>query len=229
MRTLEQLRERMVTTQIEARGVRDPLVLAAMRSIPRELFVAKELRDKAYEDRPLPIGQQQTISQPYIVAFMLEALLLKGGGKALEVGAGSGYAAAVLSKIADEVFTIERVAQLAVRAAENLASAGCNNVHVRHADGTEGWANEQPFDAILVSAGAPSIPQSLMRQLKVGGNMVVPVGDDRRGQELIRVTRINEAEYDHEKMANVRFVPLIGKEGWDIDENYWETNSPRLV
>lgn len=229
MASFDQKRKELVKRQIEARGVRDPLVLKAMRAVAREAFVPKSLRDEAYDDTPLPIGEGQTISQPYIVAYMLEALALRGGEKVLEIGAGSGYAAAVLSQIAREVFTIERIGQLAKMAAENLAEAGCDNVHVRHADGTEGWADEAPFDAILVSAGAPSLPKSLMNQLKVGGHMVVPVGSDPRSQELIRVTRVAEAEFDREDIADVRFVPLIGKEGWESEDNDWKTRSPRIV
>jgi protein-L-isoaspartate(D-aspartate) O-methyltransferase len=161
MATMEQRRDRLVTRQVEARGVRDPLVLAAMKAVRRELFVPKDLRAEAYDDTPLPIGSGQTISQPYIVAFMIEALALRGGEKVLEIGAGSGYAAAVLSEIASEVFTIERIGQLA---AGNLAKAGCDNVHVRHADGTERRSDVAPFDAILVSAGAPDVPTSQSRR-----------------------------------------------------------------
>jgi protein-L-isoaspartate(D-aspartate) O-methyltransferase len=160
---------------------------------------------------------------------MIEALQLRGGEKVLEIGAGSGYAAAVLAEIAGAVFTIERIAQLAEQAARNLESAGCNNVHVRHADGTEGWADEAPFDAILVSAGAPDIPRSLLYQVKAGGRIVIPVGRDQRAQELIRITRVNESEFTQEDIADVRFVPLIGKEGWESEESDWQTRSPRVV
>lgn len=229
MASMRKLREQLVSRQVEARGVRDPRVLAAMREVRRELFVPKDLRDKAYQDTPLPIGVGQTISQPYIVAFMIESLSLRGGERVLEIGAGSGYAAAVLSKIAGVVFTIERIGQLAEQAARNLADAGCDNVHVRHADGTEGWAEEAPFDAILVSAGAPDVPKSLMRQLVIGGHMVVPVGSDPRSQELIRIARAGEDEFEREDIADVRFVPLIGKEGWESEDSDWQTTSPRVV
>ena len=158
---------------------------------------------------------------------MIEALALRGGEKVLEIGAGSGYAAAILSKIARKVFTIERIARLAEMAAANLASAGCDNVHVRHGDGTEGWNDEAPFDAILVSAGAPEAPKSLLRQLRIGARMVVPVGRDRWSQELIRITRVSDDEYAHEDIADVRFVPLIGKEGWAGENN--ELNRPGFV
>ena len=222
-------RNRFVHDQVESRGVRDAPVLSAMRSVRRELFVPKEHHGEAYDDTPLPIGSGQTISQPYIVALMIEALLLRGGEKVLEIGTGSGYAAAVLSEIAREVFTVERIGQLAEHAAENLSTAGCENVHVRHADGTEGWSDEAPFDAILVSAGGPSVPKALMHQLAIGGRMVVPVGRDQRAQELIRVTRINADEFEQEDLADVRFVPLIGKQGWDSTDDEWQTKPPRVV
>jgi len=226
---MKQMREGFVARQIEARGVRDPAVLEATRAVQRELFVPKDLQKNAYDDTPLPIGSGQTISQPYIVAFMIEALALRGGEKVLEIGAGSGYAAAVLAQIARSVFTIERIGQLAQRAARNLATAGCDNVYVRHADGTEGWSEEAPFDAILVSAGAPDVPKSLMRQLRIGGHMVVPIGSDPRSQELIRITRIDEDEFEREDIADVRFVPLIGKEGWESAADDWQTKPPRVV
>ena len=208
------LRERLVREQVAARGVEDLLVLTAMGRVRRELFVPKSLRDDAYKDRPLPIGADQTISQPYIVAFMIEALGLKGGEKVLEIGAGSGYAAAVLAEIAGDVFTIERIGRLAKIAAANLKASGHSRVHVRHADGTEGWGAEAPFDAILVSAGAPDVPKSLMSQLAVGGHLVVPVGSAQRAQKLLRITRAGEDKYEREYLADVRFVPLVGKEGW---------------
>ena len=204
----------MVEQSIAARGVRDELVLEAMRKVPRELFLPEKLREFAYDNSPLPIADEQTISQPYIVAFMAEALLLKGDEEVLEIGAGSGYAAAVLSEIAAQVYTVERVGRLARTAAETLAELGYDNVHVRHGDGTRGWPEYAPYDAIVVAAGGPQVPESLKSQLKVGGRLVMPVGSDQLVQELVRVTRVTETEYQSEDIADVRFVPLIGAEGW---------------
>ena len=203
------LRAEMVQRNIAARGVRDELVLGAMRKVPRELFLPNSLREFAYEDSPLPIGGEQTISQPYIVAFMTEALMLRGGEKVLEIGAGSGYAAAVLSEIAADVYTVERLGRLAT-----LADLGYDNVCVLHGDGTRGWPEHAPYDAIVVAAGAPQVPKSLKQQLKVGGRLVIPVGADQRAQELVRVVRISTNQYRSEDIAGVRFVPLIGDEGW---------------
>jgi len=222
-------RERMVERHIYARGVRDPRVLDAMRKVPRELFVPEHMREFAYEDTPLPIGEGQTISQPYIVAYMVEALALEGGEKVLEIGAGSGYAAAVLGEIAKEVYAIERIKELAERAGENLRKAGYDNVHVRHDDGTKGWSEHAPYDAILVSAGAPEVPETLKKQLAVGGRMVIPVGPDPKAQELIRITRVAEDRYDREDLADVRFVPLIGEEGWEVEEPAPETKPARVI
>ncbi len=226
-------RERMVQEQIYGRGVRDGRVLEAMRSVKRELFVPEEMRPYAYQDRPLPIAAGQTISQPYIVAFMVEALQLGGGEKVLEIGAGSGYAAAVLAEIAGEVWAVERIGELAEIAAENLKKAGIENVHVIHADGTKGWPEAAPYDAILVSAGAPGIPQSLKDQLKPGGRLVVPVGRHPIAQELIRLTRRADGSLDREDLADVRFVPLIGREGWPEGEEEGlaeaEAGKPRVI
>ncbi|MDP3076832.1 protein-L-isoaspartate(D-aspartate) O-methyltransferase [Bradyrhizobium sp.] len=208
------LRKEMVERSIAARGVRDELVLEAMRKVPRELFLPAALREFAYEDSPLPIAGEQTISQPYIVGFMVEALTLKGGEKVLEIGAGSGYAAAVLSEIAATVYTVERLGQLAEKAAATLADLGYSNVHVLHGDGTKGWPEHAPYDAIVVAAGGPEVPESLKKQLKIGGRLVIPVGADQRSQELVRVIRISDTEYRSEDIADVRFVPLIGEEGW---------------
>ena len=209
------LRAEMVEQNIAARGVRDELVLEAMRKVPRELFLPKNLREFAYEDSPLPIGGGQTISQPYIVAFMAEALLLKGGENVLEIGAGSGYAAAVLSEIASTVYTVERFGELADKAATTLAGLGYDNVCVLHGDGTRGWLEHAPYDAIVVAAGGPQVPVSLKQQLKVGGRLVIPVGADQRTQELVRVVRISTNQYRSEDIVDVRFVPLIGEEGWE--------------
>jgi protein-L-isoaspartate(D-aspartate) O-methyltransferase len=207
-------RREMVEHQIAGRGVRSELVLEAMRKVPREDFLPSYLREFAYEDTPLPIAEGQTISQPYIVALMAEALLLKVGERVLEIGTGSGYAAAVLAEIAGEVYSVERIGQLAEKAAATLAALGYDNVHVLHGDGSQGWLEHAPYDAIVVAAGGPKIPKSLQLQLKVGGRLVIPVGTEVRAQELVRVTRISRTEFRREDLADVCFVPLLGKEGW---------------
>lgn len=207
-------RSYMVQQHIEARGVRSPAVLAAMGKVPREAFLPGHLREFAYEDTPLPIAEGQTISQPYIVAFMVEALSLEGGEKVLEIGAGSGYAAAVLGEIAGEVYTVERIGQLAEKAATVLAEQDYANVHVLHGDGTLGWKEHAPYDAIVVAAGGPDVPESLKEQLKIGGRLVIPVGRNPRVQELVRVTRLSDDKFEREDIADVRFVPLVGEEGW---------------
>ncbi len=218
-RTLEfdfaRLREEMVEDHVVARGVRSDRVLKAMRKVPREAFLPHDLQEFAYEDAPLPIAEGQTISQPYIVALMAEALLLDGGEKVLEIGTGSGYAAAVLAEIASDVYTVERIGQLAEKAAAALAEQGYDNVHVLHGDGTRGWLEHAPYDAIVVAAGGPKIPDSLRTQLKIGGRLVIPVGSSARAQELVRVTRVSENDYRREDLADVRFVPLLGEEGWE--------------
>jgi protein-L-isoaspartate(D-aspartate) O-methyltransferase len=208
-------RSDMVEHQIAARGVLSKLVLEAMRKVPREEFLPPSLREFAYEDSPLPIAEGQTISQPYIVAFMADALLLKGGEQVLEIGTGSGYAAAVLAEIAANVYSVERIGQLAEKAAVTLTKLGWDNVHVLHADGTQGWPEHAPYDAIVVAAGGPRVPESLQQQLKVGGRLIIPVGTEVRAQELVRVTRVSQAEFRREDLADVRFVPLLGKEGWE--------------
>jgi protein-L-isoaspartate(D-aspartate) O-methyltransferase len=198
----------MVKDQIEARDVRDPRTLAALRKVPRHLFVPEASQRLAYEDHPLPIGHGQTISQPYIVAFMTEALGLVGGETVLEVGTGSGYQAAVLAEIAARVYSIEIVEPLAREAAERLARLGHRNVEVRAGDGYLGWPEAAPFDAIMVTAAAPRIPEPLKQQLKDGGRLVIPVGDDY--QELILVTRRGD-RYEERSVLPVRFVPMTGE------------------
>src|SRR6516225_285793 len=220
------LRHEMVESAIVARGVRSESVLKAMRDVPRESFLPEQLREFAYEDAPLPIEAEQTISQPYIVAFMTEALGLKGGEKVLEIGAGSGYAAAILSEIAGEVYTVERIGQLAEKAASTLANLGYHNVHVLHGDGSKGWPEHAPYDGIIVAAGGPSVPESLKEQLKIGGRLVIPVGQDPSVQELVRVTRVSESEYEREDLADVQFVPLVGQEGWVAPEEERERARP---
>lgn len=225
----DRTRDLMVNDQIEARGVRDAKVLQAMRTVHREAFVPEDMRDLSYRDSPLPIGAGQTISQPYIVGYMIEALGLKGGEKVLEIGGGSGYAAAVLAEIASQVYTVERIEELAEKAAQSLSQEGYDNVTVISGDGTTGWEEVAPFDAILVSAGAPSIPESLKHQLAIGGRMVVPVGTHKNVQELVRITRRDQEQFDLEKLADVRFVPLIGEQGWESELDSSQVSSPRVI
>jgi protein-L-isoaspartate(D-aspartate) O-methyltransferase len=203
----------MVSRHLRARGIVDPLVLAAMGKVPREAFVPEHLTEFAYEDSALPIEAGQTISQPYIVARMIELLALKPGDKVLEVGAGSGYAAAVLSRIAREVYAIERHEELATEARERLKALGYTNAEIIFGDGTRGLPTQAPFDAILVSAGGPKVPEALKRQLTIGGRLVIPVGRDVQ-QTLLLVRRIGENEFEEEDHGAVTFVPLIGAEGW---------------
>jgi protein-L-isoaspartate(D-aspartate) O-methyltransferase len=204
-------RERMVREQIVARGVRDPRVLAALRSVPRHEFVPVEQRASAYEDEPLPIGDGQTISQPYVVAAMTEALALRGGEKVLEIGTGSGYQAAILAELAREVYTIEIVPALADSAKERLARLGYRRVHVRHGDGWAGWPEAAPFEAIVVTAAPEHVPEALVAQLAMGGRMVIPVGDEGH-QELWLLVR-DETGVRRERLMDVRFVPMTGAEG----------------
>ena len=205
---LAQARERMVAEQIASRGVKDPLTLAALRRVPRHHFVPEASRAQAYDDHPLPIGHDQTISQPYIVAFMTEALRLQGGETVLEVGTGCGYQAAVLSIIAARVYTIEIVPPLAEESARRLSALGYANVHVRAGDGYAGWPEEAPFDAIIVTAAAPRIPEVLKTQLKDGGRLIVPVGEE--SQELVVVVRRGNT-YEERRVLPVRFVPMTGR------------------
>ncbi|HEY5973861.1 MAG TPA: protein-L-isoaspartate(D-aspartate) O-methyltransferase [Geobacteraceae bacterium] len=211
------LREGMVREQLESRGLRDPAVLAAMRAVPREEFVPSNLLGHAYDDGPLPIGEGQTISQPYMVAYMIEALELSGRDRVLEIGTGSGYAAAVLSRVVPEVHTVERLAGLAATASERLRLLGFTNIIVHVGDGSLGWPPVAPYDAIVVTAGAPELPAPLLAQLAIGGRLVIPVGRHPTMQTLIRVRREGEHEYRHESLMGVMFVPLIGAAGWEPD------------
>ena len=201
-------RERMVTDQIEARGIVDPRVLAAMRKVPREELVPEDVRASAYQDRPLPIGHGQTISQPYIVAEMSAQLELTGDERVLEIGTGSGYQAAILGELAREVYSIEIVEPLAERAAADLKRLGYGNVHVRAGDGYKGWPEEAPFDAIIVTAAPDHVPQPLIDQLAVGGRMVIPVG--RGIQNLTLITR-DEHGVKRQILLGVMFVPMTGE------------------
>jgi len=205
-------RHRMVDTQITPRGVSDPRVLAAMRQVPRHRFIPSHLWDQAYSDYPLPIGEDQTISQPYIVALMTEILEIKSTDKVLEVGTGSGYQAAILAELAAQVFSIDRVASLLAQAENTLHSLGYINIKTRVGDGTLGWPEEMPFDAIIVTAGAPQVPRPLTEQLTLGGRLVIPVGD-RWSQTLTCVRKTKEG-LKFEYHGGCRFVRLIGEYGW---------------
>jgi len=213
MTDFARLRDRMVEVQLARRGIRDASVLAAMRLVPRERFVPAGLEKFAYRDSPLPIGEEQTISQPWIVAAMIEAAEVAPGDRALEVGAGSGYAAAVLGQIADRVFAIERRSALATLARERIAALGYDNIDIRIGDGTRGLEAEAPFNAILVSAGSPDVPQALKQQLAIGGHLVIPVG--ARGEQILcKLTRTGETRFEELNLGAVMFVPLIGEQGW---------------
>jgi protein-L-isoaspartate(D-aspartate) O-methyltransferase len=213
MRDFARRRQSMVEDQIAGRGIRDLGVLAAMARVPREAFVNAGFEASAYEDGPLPIGESQTISQPYIVALMVEAAGLAPGDRVLEVGTGSGYAAAVMAEIAGRVFTVERHGALGEAARARLARLGYANVEVRTGDGSIGWPECAPFDAILVAAGGPAPPQALKDQLAAGGRLVIPVGSESE-QRLIKLTRANDTEFITDDLGAVRFVPLVGEQGW---------------
>jgi protein-L-isoaspartate(D-aspartate) O-methyltransferase len=213
----DRARERMVRSQIEARGIHDPQVLAAMRQVPRHLFVPVNVRDSACRDTPLPIGKGQTISQPYIVALMTELLELTDEESVLEIGTGSGYQAAILSLLAREVYTVERLPGLARNAEEVLCQLGYTNVHVRVGDGTLGWPEHAPYDAIIVTAAPPQIPSPLLDQLADRGRLVAPIGP-RWTQNLVRVRREGEI-FHKEYLTAVAFVPLVGEHGWEERES----------
>jgi len=207
-------RKAMVETQLRPRGIQDERILAAMAKVPRHLFVPEDQQQRAYRDGPLPIGFGQTISQPYVVALTCEFLELTPQDTVLDIGAGSGYAAAVLAELAASVVSIERLPDLAERARNNLQGTGYGNVEVLCADGTLGCPDKAPFDAIAVAAGAPAVPLSLKEQLKVGGRLVIPVGPSRRLQDLVRVRRISEPVFETDDLGGVAYVPLVGAEGW---------------
>ena len=206
-------RKRMVDTQLVARGIKDRRVIEAMLKMPRHLFVQEAMEAQAYNDTSLPIGEKQTISQPYMVALMTEMLALSGGETVLEIGTGSGYQAAVLSRLVRRVCTIERLPPLATKARKLFDSLGLTNIAMKIDDGTAGWLTEAPFDAIIVTAGAPDIPDALVSQLAVGGRLVIPVGD-QLDQELIRLVKSEDGTLLQEKSVPCRFVRLIGKNGW---------------
>jgi protein-L-isoaspartate(D-aspartate) O-methyltransferase len=214
MDSFKHRRLQMVEQQLAARGIQDERVLAAMRAAPREAFVPEAFRDQAYADGPLPIGSGQTISQPYIVALMCEALQLKGAERVLEIGTGSGYAAAVLGHLAARVDTVERLPELAERARFQLRELGLEHVQVHCADGSLGWPENAPYEAIVVAAGGPSVPSALKSQLAPGGRLVMPVESGQGWQELLRLTRVDADEYRGEQLGDVAFVPLIGAQGW---------------
>jgi protein-L-isoaspartate(D-aspartate) O-methyltransferase len=206
-------RQRMVRDQVVGRGIKDPRVIAAMEQVPRHLFVPESLQGQAYGDRALPIGEGQTISQPFIVAFMSEAMGLSGSGRVLEIGTGSGYQTAILARLADRVYSVERIRSLLEKARKSFDHIQCRNVITRLFDGSYGWKEESPFDAILVTAGAPSIPPPLAEQLEVGGTLVIPVGD-RASQRLCRVRR-NRKGFSQDDLGECSFVALVGEHGWE--------------
>ncbi|MGD9150514.1 MAG: protein-L-isoaspartate(D-aspartate) O-methyltransferase [Desulfobacterales bacterium] len=208
----ERQREDMVNQQLKARGINDPHVLEALRTVPRHLFVSEALRDQAYGDYPLPIGEQQTISQPYIVAEMTQALELGKDDRVLEIGTGSGYQAAVLAEIVFRVYTIERIRALYIQARKLLDRLNYHNIIMRCSDGTTGWQDESPFDAIMVTAGAPDVPEKLLDQLAAGGRMIVPVGN-QHSQDLIKITKGKDGLHKS-NLGGCRFVKLIGAQGW---------------
>lgn len=208
------MRAQMVTEQLAERGITETAVLHAMGLVPREQFVPEAYWGAAYNDGPLPIGEKQTISQPYVVAYMLELLALKPDSTVLEIGTGSGYAAAVLSRLAAQVITMERHEILAWSARERLTALGYDNVIVMHGDGTLGCEEFAPYDGIVVAAGGPDVPLPLKEQLKIGGRLVMPVGKNKRHQQLVRVIRKSLYDYRQESKGPVAFVPLVGKAGW---------------
>lgn len=209
------LRHEMMEKQIIARGIRSSRVITAMQTVPREKFLPHESRDAAYRDQPVPIGHGQTISQPYMVAYMVDLLDLKPTDTVLEIGVGSGYASAVLSRIVAQVYGIEWHTELAERAAVRMNELGYSNVVIQHGDGSHGWPEHAPYDAILVSAAGWTVPEELRNQLKVGGKLIIPVGEKCDSQKLLHVERISRDEFRQKEYGSVRFVPLVGRGGWD--------------
>ena len=214
------LRERMVRDQIERRGIHDSRILEVFRSVPRHNFVPAPYQHAAYEDRPLPIGDSQTISQPYIVALMTQLLNVQADERILEIGSGSGYQAAILSRLAAHVYSIERIKSLAQQAEKSLAESGVSNVTIFNQDGSLGLEEYSPFDGVLITAGAPSIPQPLIDQLKPGGKLVIPVGS-RTSQVLKRLIKQADGSTEIDDLIPVVFVPLKGKHGWSDDNHVW--------
>ncbi|MFQ5928363.1 MAG: protein-L-isoaspartate(D-aspartate) O-methyltransferase [Acidobacteriota bacterium] len=208
-------RERMVELQLKKRSIHDPRVLQAFRRVPRHEFVPENLRQQAYADGPLPIGEGQTISQPYMVAIMTQVAEITPGNRILEVGTGSGYQTAILLEMGAEVYTIERISQLLQQALETLHRLNYTNVHTRAANGTLGWEEEAPFDAILVTAGAPQIPRPLLDQLAIGGRLVIPLDEDY--SQVLYIVRRTEEGFEKERGERCTFVPLIGEHGWKKD------------
>ncbi len=214
----ERLRQDMVTRQIESRGITDQQVLDAMRKVPRHFFVSEALADQAYGDYPLPIGEQQTISQPFIVAEMTQALALGKNDRVLEIGTGSGYQAAILAEIVHRVYTIERIYNIFKKTRMLFDLLKYHNIVTRYSDGTAGWPDESPFDAIIVTAGSPYIPQPLLQQLAMGGRMIIPVGD-HFSQELIKIVK-DEKGFHQTDLGGCRFVKLVGEHGWKESNEY---------
>jgi len=206
----------MIEQQIVARGISDQRVLEAMLAIPRHLFVEAGLQSHAYGDASLPIGEKQTISQPYMVAAMTAALELKGDERILEIGTGSGYQTAVLSKLVKRVYSVERIALLASRARKILDQLQMSNINIKVGDGTIGWRDQAPFAGILVAAGSPDVPTKYLEQLEIGGKLVLPIGDQEQ-QILMRIVRKDEDRFEREQLMGCRFVPLIGEQGWQAD------------
>ncbi|NNU67813.1 protein-L-isoaspartate(D-aspartate) O-methyltransferase [Rhizobium sp. WYCCWR 11152] len=224
---MTRIRDRMVEHHVTRRGIHDQSVIEAMRTVPREKFVPPGSEEFAYEDAPLSIGEGQTISQPFIVALMLEKASLNAGDKVLEVGTGSGYASALISRIARHVYSIERHEKLALQARERFEKLGYRNIDVRVGDGSKGWAKAAPFDAIIVSAGAPEVPTALKVQLNLGGRLIIPVGRGE-GQRLKRLTRTSATAFEEEDLGGVRFVPLIGEDAWTATHPMYTATAPSL-